>query len=349
MRIISLSTRLSLLLMWAALPAAAQPAGKPAPVISPCDQPLMFGFGSWEKAKEAFPAKADGIHLSAKNTQGGAGVAGLNMDLTGYGEWSPAMTLVVTEQNQAASLSLNLGDADGTSHTYKFDLRQLKPGVPQQVVPDYGASLAEPQNVEEKAGTTPGLDLDRISIFMVLGDWSDKPIDVVLSGIVLMPPTDELRAGRVKLKELQAKEAEQQEFTSPRLNAIASWIGNSYGGGKKWVQQDIRAMTVMSDGTVFTNVYWDEAGGNAGEYRDGDLIRYAMHTHGWGYQGGEAVAANSRYVYLAVEVTNEGGGLKDPDTWPPKGSKWYGVCAECVRTLPKVRRSPGAKAVRAIR
>ena len=116
-----------------------------------------------------------------------------------------------------------------------------------------------------------------------------------------------------------------QEFTSPRIEAITSWIGNSYGGGKKWVQQDIRAMAVTPDGTVFTNAYWDEAGGNAGEYRDGELIRYAMHTHGWGYQGGDAVAANSRYVYLAVEVTNEGGGLKDPDTWPPKGSKWLGI------------------------
>src|SRR5450759_3135035 len=94
-----------------------------------------------------------------------------------------------------------------------------------------------------------------------------------------------------------------QDFTSPRLDAITSWIGNSYGGGKKWVQQDIHAMAVMPDGTVFTNVGWDEAGGNAGEFRDGELVRYAMHTHGWGYQGGEAVAANSRYVYLGVELS----------------------------------------------
>lgn len=122
-----------------------------------------------------------------------------------------------------------------------------------------------------------------------------------------------------------AATAQGQGFTSPRLDAVTSWIGNSYGGGKKWVQQDIHAMAVMPDGTVFTNVGWDEAGGNAGEFRDGELIRYAMHTHGWGYEGGEAVAANSRYVYLSVVVQNEGGGLKDPATWPPKGSKWLGI------------------------
>ena len=124
---------------------------------------------------------------------------------------------------------------------------------------------------------------------------------------------------------LLALAARAQDFTSPRIEAVTSWIGNSYGGGKKWVQQDIHAMAVLPDGTVFTNVEWDEAGGNAGEYRDGELIRYALHTHGWGNGGGEAVAANSRYVFLGVEVGNEGGGLKDPDTWPPKGAKWLGV------------------------
>lgn len=201
-------TLFAVLVLSAALSAAAQPAGKATPVISPCDTPLMFGFGSWEEAKTAFAAKPDGIHIAAKNAQGGAGVAGLNVNLTGYDDWSPTMTLAATEQNRAATLNLNLGDADGTGHTYKFDLRKLKPGVPQQVVPDYGVSLTEPQNVE-KPGTTPGLDLARISIFMVIGDWSDKPVDVVLSGIGLTPPTDELRAQRAQLREAKAKEAEK--------------------------------------------------------------------------------------------------------------------------------------------
>ena len=183
---------------------AAEPA-KPVPVWA-CDKPFMFGFGSWEKAKEAFPAKADGIHISAKNGQGGAGVAGLSVNVAGYGDWSPALTLVVGEQNKAATLSLHLGDADGTTHTYKFDLRKLKPGMPRQLPADSGASLAEPEKVE-KAGTTPGLD--NIASLLVIGDWSDKAVDVVLSGIALVPPTDELRAERAKLKEIKAKEAEK--------------------------------------------------------------------------------------------------------------------------------------------
>ena len=39
------------------------------------------------------------------------------------------MTLAVTARNQAGSLSLHLADADGTTHSYRFDLRKLKPGA----------------------------------------------------------------------------------------------------------------------------------------------------------------------------------------------------------------------------
>ena len=84
-------------------------------------------------------------------------------------------------------------------------------------------------------------------------------------------------------------------FNSPALPHVTSWMGNTYPGAKRWVQQDIRAMAVTEDGKVFTNVEWEEGGGNVGEYRDGALVRYAMHTHGWGAGGGVSVAANSNY------------------------------------------------------
>ncbi|MCL2622957.1 MAG: hypothetical protein FWD31_04745, partial [Planctomycetaceae bacterium] len=80
---------------------------------------------------------------------------------------------------------------------------------------------------------------------------------------------------------------------------VTSWIGNSYGGldaaGKgQWVQQDIAAMHVTPDGTVYTNVPWEEAGGNCMMYKDGAMLGAAMHTHGWGFNGGKAVAVNDK-------------------------------------------------------
>jgi len=113
--------------------------------------------------------------------------------------------------------------------------------------------------------------------------------------------------------------------STPQLAYTTSWIGNSFGGGDKWVQQDIKGMIVTPDGTVYANVEWDEAGREVGVYKEGQPIAMAGHSHGWGYHGGRAIAVNSNYVFFAQSVENEGGNLKNTNTWPPKGSDWFGV------------------------
>ena len=64
-----------------------------------------------------------------------------------------------------------------------------------------------------------------------------------------------------------------------------SWVANDFSGKDQWVQHDIEGICVMPDGTVFTNVIWEEGGDNVQQYQDGKLIRAARHTHGWGYEG----------------------------------------------------------------
>ncbi|RPH91902.1 MAG: hypothetical protein EHM72_18270, partial [Calditrichaeota bacterium] len=73
-----------------------------------------------------------------------------------------------------------------------------------------------------------------------------------------------------------------------------SWIGNTFSGKTKWVQQDISDIFVTADGRVFSNVFWDENGGEVTEYQNGDIIRTAQNTHGWGYHGGDAITANAK-------------------------------------------------------
>jgi len=109
------------------------------------------------------------------------------------------------------------------------------------------------------------------------------------------------------------------------MNYTVSWIGNSFPGSTKWVQQDISDIHVTQDGTVYSIVFWDEAGAEVTVYKDGDVVDIAKHTHGWGYHAGSAIAVNSKYLYFAQAVENEGGHLIDPDTWPPKDYGWYGV------------------------
>ena len=111
---------------------------------------------------------------------------------------------------------------------------------------------------------------------------------------------------------------------APKLNYSVSWIGNSYNGKTAWTLQDVDALCVLPDGTLFTNVFWDENGGNVQEYRAGEMTGIAEHTHGWGYNGGAAVAANSKYLFIAQQVDNEGSGLKG-SSWPEKGLGWCGI------------------------
>ncbi|MGC8668719.1 MAG: hypothetical protein ACP5VE_11450 [Chthonomonadales bacterium] len=128
------------------------------------------------------------------------------------------------------------------------------------------------------------------------------------------------------------------------LSYRTSWIGNTYGGAKdEWVQDWVQAMYVTRDGTVFTNAFWDEGGREVGIYRDGRVVGMAAHTHGWGYTGGAAVTANSKYLFVAQSVHSEGGNLKDADTWPPKGRIWVGVSRR-LRDDPKLGAPfPGGK------
>ena len=115
------------------------------------------------------------------------------------------------------------------------------------------------------------------------------------------------------------------------LTYSTSWIGNTFGGNPapgephKHVPLAVDALFVLPDGTCYTNTFWDENGAEVAAYKNGDVLGSAGHTHGWGYDGGTEVTANSRYLFFAQTVDNEGGGLKDADTWPAKGKTWFGI------------------------
>lgn len=110
----------------------------------------------------------------------------------------------------------------------------------------------------------------------------------------------------------------------PTIPYTTSWIGNTFGGGSKWVQIQISTIYVARDGTVYTTSVWDEAGREAGIYKDGDVIGKAGALHGWGRTGGQAVTANKKYLYVAMAQ-----GAIDRtvlQNYPPSGTTWY-----CVR------------------
>ncbi|MBH8565010.1 hypothetical protein I8748_22970 [Nostoc sp. CENA67] len=109
----------------------------------------------------------------------------------------------------------------------------------------------------------------------------------------------------------------------PTTTYKTSWIGNSFGGGNKWVQNYIEAMYVAPNGTVYTNSEWDEGGAEAGIYKDGNVIGRLDDTHGWSRSGGKAITANDKYIYMAMV---QGAVGKINQDYPPDKTTWY-----CVR------------------
>lgn len=110
---------------------------------------------------------------------------------------------------------------------------------------------------------------------------------------------------------------------TPTNTYKTSWIGNTFGGGKNWVQNNIEAIYVTANGTIYTNSAWDEAGREAGFYKDGKIVGMADDIHGWSRNGGKAVTVDNKYIYLAI--TQGAIGKTDQD-YPPDGTTWY-----CVR------------------
>ena len=110
---------------------------------------------------------------------------------------------------------------------------------------------------------------------------------------------------------------------SSEITYTTSWLGNTIGNGKLRVQNNIEGMYVKDDGTIYTNSYWDEAGSEAGIYKDGKPILNLEDTHGWNRLGGKAITVDNKYIYIAM---SQGGMDQTKEDYPPKDQIWY-----CVR------------------
>ncbi len=117
-------------------------------------------------------------------------------------------------------------------------------------------------------------------------------------------------------------------FTGSLIGEVrVSWIGNTYGGADdQWVQNFIDGMFVASDGTVFLTSGWDEGGGEAGIYRDGERLGHLPDTHGWGRFASHAITADERYIYLSMVQSGCDGG--DADALNSNGLNQYPPCDE---------------------
>jgi sugar lactone lactonase YvrE len=80
------------------------------------------------------------------------------------------------------------------------------------------------------------------------------------------------------------------------LRYTTSWVGNTFGGGPRWVQNAAESMQVLPDGSLLVGSFWDEGGREVGLYKNGDVVGRLPDTH---MRAGFAVAASERYFFYA--------------------------------------------------
>lgn len=190
-------------------------------------------------------------------------------------------------------LSLPLGDLGAGRHflvvrgTESRGAGDLDVAV---IAPDDAQSRWMPPNQIKDGkwvGTGEVLDAPRPSSLMTAAD--------------IKAAEDRLAARTEEREQLAALKA---HISAPenKLAHATTWFGNDVAVGPNveprpgHTPHNVADIEVAPDGTLFTNVPWEEDGSNVTEFKDGKWINDAqVGNHG----GGRAIAANEKYIYFA--------------------------------------------------
>ncbi len=282
-------------------------------VVLRCDRAFTFGFGEWQDAPTRFRVGSPGIHLQHPNGRGGAGIGGLQVPLQDFTDWTPALRMQTGQGNRASTLFVVISDADGTTHRYRYDLTRAQPGVPTTLIADYATAVAEPYEVE-KAGERAGLS--DIAVWMVVGDWSNEPVDVTLIQMELLPASDAFRAQREEWRRILAeREAQAQREREARMQAVKRLIeqGSPHPPDGPEVTH---VCTVAPDVLVITV--------QAGKYGRNELVPYQPQSGDeiveeekdkprYRVENGRVVTYYTRVLYRQLQGTRTRVGLISPD------------------------------------
>ncbi len=156
--------------------------------------------------QKAFAVEASGLRLKAKQGAGGGGFNG-QLDLSAFLEWTPTLTVSAGDGNKADKIRVILG-GDGGGHEYTFNLSGLKPGETATLLAESGASLRDPVKTPTE-GKGKSFDAAHLNLFQIQGDWSAKPVDLLISKIALTEPTEAIQAQRADLAAMKTQAAEK--------------------------------------------------------------------------------------------------------------------------------------------
>ena len=107
-------------------------------------------------------------------------------------------------------------------------------------------------------------------------------------------------------------------------NVTNSWFGNSNANDQIHMPQGIEDVFVTGDGAVYSNVQWEEGGGQLTCVKDG-VVSHGWGNHGRGRLGGNAITANSKFVYYSQTISYDGGFSASTSSFPQKDHCWFGI------------------------
>jgi hypothetical protein len=143
---------------------------------SPLIKCYQYSFGDWGDGK-VIDLKGRGALVQAPTGKGGLGENStmLRLDKTPQVD----LEVIIGNANQATAISFGLTDKDGTEQTWQVPIEGRPRGTPQRIRLD----LTKPSS-EQKPGKTPGMDLKKLSVWQVRGDYSDRKVEVLLVRLI---------------------------------------------------------------------------------------------------------------------------------------------------------------------
>ena len=138
-------------------------------------RPYEYAFGDWGNDKVQL-VRDKGLVINHLGSKGGVG---MNKGLRRKGADKAVMVFMIGNGNEADSVNFNLTDKDGTDHSFRIPLSGMSKGQVLTAV-----IRLDKAKKENKPGTTPGLDLEKLKSWQIAGDFGDKPVEVLVQKVL---------------------------------------------------------------------------------------------------------------------------------------------------------------------
>jgi len=163
-------------------PAVAVPEENPdaLTVLTEVEKPFVFIYGTWNSQVKIENGTAK---LHCANSRGAAGI---NENMSASPEQRPILRILIGPNNKAKTLRLALRDSLANTGVWDYDLSNAPKGIYTFIRPVGNSSLATPTSIDKKEDTSgEAPNPAKLTQWKICGDWSDEPLDVDISVILL--------------------------------------------------------------------------------------------------------------------------------------------------------------------